>query len=124
METRETRSYMDTRPTATQNQYRSQFQGYRGNSKVVPRNKIFLSYLQCFNVRLVHSLVRALFPTNSIPEVPQAGRIKLLFKLVQTYTRSQYPKYCSRVRNFFSQKSCAGKIAQPSSFESGTIQAG
>ena len=72
----------------------------------------------------MHSLVRALFPTNSIPEVPQAGRIKLLFKLVQTYTRSQYPKYCSRVRNFFSQKSCAGKIAQPSSFESGTIQAG
>ena len=45
-----------------------------------------------------------------------------LFKLVQTYTRSEYPKYWSRIRDF-SQKPCARKITQPSSFESGLIQA-
>ena len=39
------------------------------HSKVVPPNKI-LSYPQCFNGSRVHPLVRALFPTNPIPEVP------------------------------------------------------
>ena len=39
------------------------------------------------------------------------------------YTISKYPKYCSRIRDYFSGKPCAGKITQPSSFESGTIQA-
>ena len=48
------------------------------HSKVVPPDKISLSYSQCFNVSRVHPLVRALFPTNPIPEVSLAGRCKLL----------------------------------------------
>ena len=41
----------------------------------------------------------------------------------QTYTRSEYPKFCSRIRDSSSRKPCAGKITQPSSIQSGTIQA-
>ena len=48
-------------------------------SKVVPPNKISLSYPQCFNVSRVHPFVRPLFPTNSISEVPLAGRLKFFF---------------------------------------------
>ena len=47
--------------------------------KVVPPNKISLSYLQCFNVSRVHPLVSALFPKNPIPEVPLAGRLKFFY---------------------------------------------
>ena len=47
----------------------------------------------------------------------------LLFKLVQTYVRSEYPKYYSRIEDLFPRKHCAGKITQPSSSESGTIKA-
>ena len=47
--------------------------------KVVPPNKIFLSYPQCFNVSRVHSLVRAMFPKNQIPEVPLAGRLTFFY---------------------------------------------
>ena len=46
------------------------------HSKVVPPNKISLSYTQCFNVSRVHPFVRALFPKNPIPEVRLAGRLK------------------------------------------------
>ena len=88
--------------------------------KVAPPNKVCLSYPQCFNVSRVHSLVRVLFTTNPIPEVPLA-RI-LLLKLGQTYPRFNYPKYCSRISDSFSQKLCAGKIIQASSVESGTNQ--
>ena len=42
-------------------------------------NKISLSYPQCFNVSRVHPFVRPLFPTNSISEVPLAGRLKFFF---------------------------------------------
>ena len=52
-----------------------------------------------------------------------SGTNIFLFKLGQTYTRSEYPKYCSIIRNYFSQKPCAGKSTQPSSSESRTIQA-
>ena len=48
-------------------------------SKVGPPNKISLSYPQWFNASTVHPLVRALFPTNPIPEVPLAGRLKLFY---------------------------------------------
>ena len=41
------------------------------HSKIVP-NKVSLSYHQCFNVSRVHSLVKAMFPTNPVPEVPLA----------------------------------------------------
>ena len=37
------------------------------------------SVLRCFNVSRVHTLVRALFPTNPIPEVPLAGRLKFFY---------------------------------------------
>ena len=46
-----------------------------------------------------------------------------LFKLVQTYTISEYPKYCSRIWDSFSRKPCAGKITESCGFEPGTIQA-
>ena len=49
------------------------------HSKPVPPSKISLSYPQCFNVSSVNPLVRALFPTNPIPEVPLAGRIKFFY---------------------------------------------
>ena len=47
--------------------------------KVAPPNKVCLSYPQCFNVSRVHSLVRALFTTNPIPEVPLAGRLEFFY---------------------------------------------
>ena len=49
------------------------------HSKVVPPNKISLSYRQCFNVSRVYPLVRALFPTYPISEVPLAGRLKFFY---------------------------------------------
>ena len=42
----------------------------------IPSKKISLSYPQYFNVSRVHLLVRALFPTNPIPQVPLAGTSK------------------------------------------------
>ena len=59
-----------------------QFQGYQVkscHSKVMPPNKIFLSYPQFFNVRRVHPLVRALSPINPIPKVPLSGILKLFY---------------------------------------------
>ena len=47
----------------------------------------------------------------------------LLFKLGRTYAGSEDPKYCSRIRDSFSRKLCAGKTTQPSTFKSETIQA-
>ena len=44
-----------------------------------PPNKISFSYPQCFNVSRVHPLVRALFPTNPIPEVLLARTLKFLY---------------------------------------------
>ena len=49
------------------------------HSKVAPPSKISLSYPQCFNVSRVYPLLRALFSKNPIPEVPQAGGIKLFY---------------------------------------------
>ena len=91
--------------------------------KVVLPNKISLSHPQCFSERRLHPLVRALFPTNPIVEVPLAGRLFFLFKLSQTYARSKYPKYCSRIRDSLFRKNCPRKITQTSSFESKIIQA-
>ena len=91
--------------------------------KVVLPNKISLSHPQCFSERRLHPLVRALFPTNPTVEVPLAGRLFFLFKLSQTYARSKYPKYCSRIRDSLFRKNCARKITQTSSFESKIIQA-
>ena len=92
--------------------------------KVVPPNKIFLSYPQCFNVSRVHPLVRALFPKKSNSRSTSSRETKIiLFKLGQTYKRSEYPKYSSKIQDFLSRKPCAGKVTQPSSFKSRTIQA-
>ena len=44
-----------------------------------PPNKISFSYPQCFNVSRVHPLVRALFPTNPIPEVLLARTLKFFY---------------------------------------------
>ena len=59
-----------------------QFQGYQVkscHSKVMPPNKISLSYRQFFNVRRVHPLVRALSPINPVPKVPLSGILKLFY---------------------------------------------
>ena len=74
---------METRPTQLQNKYQSKFQGHRGiklwHSKVKLPNKISLSYPQCFNVSIVHPLVRVLFSLNSTPEVLLARRLKFFY---------------------------------------------
>ena len=57
------------------------------HSKVVRPNKISLSYSQCFNVNSVHPFVRALFPTNPIPEVTLAGRLKLFYSNLAKLTQ-------------------------------------
>ena len=68
-----------------QNEYRPQFQGYRRKtlpfkSSTTKQNFLELpSVLRCFNVSRVHTLVRALFPTNPIPEVPLTGRLKFFY---------------------------------------------
>ena len=51
------------------------------HSKVVPRNKIYLSYPKCLNVSQsrVYPLLRALFPANPIPEVFLTGRLKFFY---------------------------------------------
>ena len=57
------------------------------HSKVVRPNKISLSYSQCFNVNSVHPFVRALFPTNPIPEVTLAGRLKFFYSNLAKLTQ-------------------------------------
>ena len=57
------------------------------HSKVVRPNKISLSYSQCFNVNRVHPFVRALFPTNPIPEVTLAGRLKFFYSNLAKLTQ-------------------------------------
>ena len=94
------------------------------HSKVAPPNKISLNYHQCFNVSRVHPLARALFQSNKSNSRSTSSRKTkiILFKLGQTSARSEYPKYCSRIRDSSSRIPCAGKITQSSSFDPGAIQ--
>ena len=68
------------------------------HSKAVPPNKIFLSYLQCFNINRVHPLVRALFPKNPIPEVPLVWRLKFFYSNCAKLTRD--PNILNIVKGF------------------------
>ena len=110
-----------------QNKYRPQFHGYRGKtlsfkSSTTKQNFLELpSLLQC---KQSASICKGFVYNKSSSRSTSSRETKiLLFKLDQTYTKSEYPKYCSKNRDSFSWKPCAGKITQPSSFESGTIQA-
>ena len=105
-----------------QNKYRPQFQVYRGklcHSKVVPPYKIFLNYLQCFNVSRVHQIVRALFPTNPIQELLLARRLKFIYSNWAKLTQDLNILNTVKGSRFLFSKT----ITQPSSFKSGTIQA-
>ena len=110
-----------------QNKYRAQFQGYRGKtfsfkSSTTKQNSLELaSVLQC--KQSASTCNSPIFNKCSSRSTSIRETKILLFKLGQTYARSEYPKYCSKIRDSFSRKPCAGKITQPSSFESGTIQA-
>ena len=68
------------------------------HSKIVPSNKISLSYSQCFNVSRVRPLVIALFPTSPFPEVPLAGRLKFFYLNWATFT--QDPNILNIVHSF------------------------
>ena len=87
-------------------------------SSSIKPNKISLSLPQCFNLIRVHPLAKGLFPTNPIPEVPLSGRLQLFCLILAKLTQdpSILNIYCSRIWDSFSQKPCAGKVTQPSSF--------
>ena len=93
------------------------------HSKVVPPNNFLKlpSVLQC---RQKASTCKGFVFSKSNSRSTSSRETKIIFfKLGQTYTRSEYRKFCSRIRDSSSRKPCAGKITQPSSIQSGTIQA-
>ena len=110
----------------TKIRYWPQFQGYRGKtlsfkSSTTKQNFLELpSVLQC---KQSASTCKGPTSEKSNSRSTSSSETKiLLFKLDQTYRRSEYRKYSSRIRDSLSRKPCAGKDTQPSSFKSRTIQ--
>ena len=66
---------METKPTATpKKRYLSHSQGYRGKTLSFKNStkQSFSELPSVLHVSRVHSLVKAMFPTNPVPEVPLA----------------------------------------------------
>ena len=100
-----------------QNRYRSQFQGYQGRTfsfKSSTTKEKFLELPSVLQCKQSASTCKDPVSKKSNSRITSSRETKiLLFKMGQTYTRSEYPKYSWRIRDSLSQKPCAGKFTHP-----------